>query len=148
MFAVPPHTVLDNAYHRESVHPVQIARELVAARREWASRIRYDTDHRWSTLLASGDTYEAWLLSWLPGQYEPPHDHGGSTGAFTIVAGALTERVIRPGRPEIRHELVAGQSRVFGPEYVHEVRNDGVDPAISIHVYRPTRRMITRSNRV
>jgi hypothetical protein len=29
---------------------------------------------------------------------------------------------------------------VFGPGYVHEVRNDGPDPAVSVHVYRGAER--------
>jgi hypothetical protein len=32
---------------------------------------------------------------------------------------------------------------VWGPGYVHQVRNDGVDPAVSIHVYRHGTRAMT-----
>ena len=83
-----------------------------------------------------------WLLSWLPGQHTDLHDHGGATGAFTVVSGTLTESTARQdGSGERSQQLVAGQSRAFGPNYIHQVRNLGVDPAVSIHVYRPFRVM-------
>jgi predicted metal-dependent enzyme (double-stranded beta helix superfamily) len=57
-----------------------------------------------------------------------------------VVSGNLSETVTRrtpDGRVVTEpHPLRAGQSRVFGPGYVHEVRNGGPDPAISVHVYR------------
>ncbi len=37
---------------------------------------------------------QVWLLSWLPEQGTPLHDHGTSAGAFTVVRGTLTERVV------------------------------------------------------
>jgi predicted metal-dependent enzyme (double-stranded beta helix superfamily) len=93
------------------------------------------------------DDHEVWLLSWLPGQRTALHDHGGATGAFTVVLGALTERVVgtaEGGRTvEVLHPLAAGQSRAFGPHYVHQVSNEGADPAVSIHVYRPSRAAMT-----
>lgn len=141
MFAVPPNTVAAPA-RRAIAHPVRIALEHVAARRSWAHLVRYDPERRWSGLLERGLEHEAWLLTWLPGQHTQLHDHAGATGAFTVVSGTLTETVLRSGSGadvDIRHSLAAGQSRVFGPRYVHQVRNDGPDPAISVHVYRPAR---------
>ena len=32
---------------------------------------------------------------------------------------------------------------MWGPGYVHQVRNDGADPAVSIHVYRQGSRAMT-----
>jgi predicted metal-dependent enzyme (double-stranded beta helix superfamily) len=146
MFAVPPNTVAAPA-NRAIAHPVRIARELAADRHNWAHLLRYDPEQRWFGLLERTDEHEAWLLSWLPGQHTELHDHGGATGAFTIVSGTLTERAIQTradGRPaEALHSLVAGQSRVFGPDYVHQVYNDDPDPAVSIHVYRPARARMT-----
>ena len=141
MFAVPPNTVAVPA-NRAIAHPVRIARELAGARSTWAHRVRYDPEQRWFGLLERTDEHEAWLLTWLPGQETELHDHGGATGAFTVVSGNLTERVVHSGsggRVEVLHSLDSGQSRVFGPNYVHQVHNHGPDPAISIHVYRPVR---------
>ncbi|TWG09010.1 cysteine dioxygenase [Saccharopolyspora dendranthemae] len=138
MFAVPPNTLAAPA-DLSIAHPARIAREFAADRASWAHLLRYDADERWAGLLARTDAYEAWLLSWLPGQHTDLHDHGGATGAFTVVQGDLTERVARPGDSEVLHSLTAGQSRVFGPHYAHQVSNLGVDPAVTIHVYRPQR---------
>ncbi|MGW4489149.1 cysteine dioxygenase [Amycolatopsis sp. NPDC004368] len=139
MFAVPDNTLLrpENPALR---HPVRVALEVAADRERWASLLRYDPEQRFSALVHRGAGQEIWLLSWLPGQHTDLHDHEYSTGAFTIVSGRLTETVARrssDGRAVTEvHALAAGQSRVFGPGYVHEVRNDGPDPAISVHVYR------------
>jgi quercetin dioxygenase-like cupin family protein len=75
-------------------------------------------------------------MSWLPGQETDRHDHGNATGAFTVVSGSLTEHVLHRG---VSLSLSAGQSRVFGPGYAHHVRNDGPDPAVTLHVYRSVR---------
>lgn len=138
MFAVPPNTVAASD-DVTNAHPVRIAAELAADRMSWAHMLRYDPQQRWAGLLERTDDHEAWLLSWLPGQHTELHDHAEATGAFTLVSGNLRERVVRRGGGEVLHQLTAGQSRVFGPEYVHQVHNAGPDPAVSIHVYRPGR---------
>ncbi len=76
--------------------------------------------------------YEVWLLSWVPGQGSGLHDHGRSSGVLTVLDGALTERTERATRA-----LRAGAQRVFAPGYVHEVVNDTLEPAVSLHVYFP-----------
>src|SRR5690606_39465520 len=136
MFAVPPNTVALPA-DLAIAHPARIALEFAARRGRRAHLLRYDPDQRWAGLLERTDGYEVWLLSWLPGQRTELHEHGPATGAFTLITGALTERVVRG--VEVIHQLVAGQTRVFAPGYVHQVRNAGTDPAVSIHVYRPSR---------
>lgn len=87
-------------------------------------------------------TAQVWLLSWLPGQGTPWHDHGWSSGAFAVVSGTLTERVVAGaghGRPvrQSAAELTVGRLRHFGPHHVHRVTNEGSEPAVSVHVYTP-----------
>ncbi len=148
MFAVPENTLARPA-DRTIAHPVRIAREIAAARHTWSHLLRYDPDHRWFGLLERTDEHEAWLLSWLPGQGTDLHDHGGAAGAFTVVSGVLSERAVKLGASgratEALHALNAGQSRVFGPDYAHQVRNENPDPAVSVHVYRPARAMTSYS---
>ncbi|OLT46239.1 cysteine dioxygenase [Saccharomonospora sp. CUA-673] len=141
MFAVPENTIaLPETAGRLAKHPVRIALDYAVDRDRWRTSLRYDPDHRFATLIDRTDGDEVWLLSWLPGQHAVMHDHGDAVGAFTVVSGHLTESVTRrapAGRVVTEvHNLAQGQSRVFGPGYAHEVRNDGPDPAISIHVYR------------
>jgi predicted metal-dependent enzyme (double-stranded beta helix superfamily) len=87
------------------------------------------------------------LLSWLPDQGTPLHDHGWSAGAFAVVRGTLSERVVAAGgRGPVQQtatELTVGRVRHFGPHYVHQVTNAAAEPAISVHVYTPG---LTRMN--
>jgi predicted metal-dependent enzyme (double-stranded beta helix superfamily) len=134
MFAVPENTIA-LPESRTALHPVRIALAFAADRDSWRHLLRYDPDQRFTALVERTDEQEVWLMSWLPGQSTDLHDHGGATGAFTVVSGSLSETVATP-HAQVLHPLTTGQSRVFGPNYVHQVRNDGPDPAVTIHVYR------------
>lgn len=136
MFAVPVNTVALPA--APARHPVRTALDVARDRARWARLLRYDPDERFATLVEANADTETWLLSWLPGQHTDVHDHAGATGAFTVVSGVLTETVFRPAG-QVSHEVGVGRTRVFGLTYTHQVRNAGVDPAVSIHVYRPHR---------
>ncbi|GGM40675.1 cysteine dioxygenase [Longimycelium tulufanense] len=142
MFAVPPNTVAEPT-QRALAHPARIALEYAADRGRWRHLLRYDPVERWVAELESTEDHEVWLMSWLPGQRTDLHDHSGSTGAFTVVSGVLTETVARRAgdapAAELVHAIGVGQTRVFGPGYVHEVSNEGPDPAVSVHVFRPGR---------
>ena len=93
--------------------------------------------------LAAEPTFEAWLLTWVPGQGTDWHDHGGSAGAFITVRGTLTEQqaTVSPvGPPRIvpqPRELSAGTLRAFGTKHIHRVSNNALEPAASLHVYSP-----------
>ncbi|PWR13081.1 cysteine dioxygenase [Micromonospora acroterricola] len=109
----------------------------------WPVALRYDPAERWYARLATADDHEVWALSWLPGQGTDLHDHGGSAGAFRVVAGTLTEETVVSGRLRPR-PLAAGAGRRFGPRHVHVVTNRGAEPAVSVHVYRPALVRMTR----
>ncbi|WP_326694772.1 cysteine dioxygenase [Streptomyces sp. NBC_01766] len=109
-----------------------LARSLAADCGRWQHLVRYDAVSRWYHRLHEGPGYEVWLLSWVPGQGSGLHDHGPSSGVLTVLDGRLTERTERG-----RHTLTAGAQRVFAPGYAHEVVNDSLEPAVSLHVYYP-----------
>ncbi|MFE7841286.1 cysteine dioxygenase [Streptomyces sp. NPDC057474] len=109
-----------------------LARSLADDRSRWEHLVEYDATTRWYHRLLTGPGYEVWLLSWVPGQGTGLHDHGGSSGVLTVLDGTLTERTDRGTRV-----LRAGAQRVFAPGYAHEVVNDTLEPAISLHVYYP-----------
>jgi hypothetical protein len=131
-----------------------LAAALAAAAPSWLDRVAYRSGGRWTELLPAADAAAAldpalhadlagaqvWLLSWLPDQGTPLHDHGTSAGAFAVVRGTLTERLVAPGRDgtqESELELTVGRIRHFGPHYVHQVTNLHAEPAVSVHVYTP-----------
>jgi predicted metal-dependent enzyme (double-stranded beta helix superfamily) len=116
----------------------QIARQAADQPELWRDLVRFDTAKRWYVRLEHGDQHEVWLLTWLAGQQTGFHDHGESCGAFVVVGGSLTERAAVAGRPEPGgRKLATGSVRSFGTHYVHDVRNDHTDPAVSIHAYSP-----------
>ncbi len=140
---------------------VALAAALAANATAWADLVEYRPAGRWThrlepaaaaavldpSLHADLDAAEVWLLSWLPGQGTPLHDHGGSAGAFAVVQGALTElTVTAPRSGGVRDATAlfsAGRVRPFGPHHVHRVTNDGARPAVSVHVYTPRLREMT-----
>ena len=115
------------------------ARRLAADPAHWPSTLHFDTADRWYTRLTDAGGHEAWLITWLPGQGTGWHDHGGSAGAFLVVAGQLREDTVGGTR-----SLTTGTGRRFGAQHIHRVVNDGALPAISLHVYSPTLTSMTR----
>ena len=100
--------------------------------------IDYDAEDRWHQRIYRDQRMDVWLISWLPSQGTQLHDHGGSSGAFTVLSGELTETVAQRGSGAARlsdtvHGL--GQSVGFGRHYIHDVRNLSAEPAVSVHVY-------------
>ena len=120
-----------------------IATRLAGQRDLWEPLVRYDPISRYYARLAKEPEFEAWLLTWVPGQGTEWHDHGGSAGAFVVVRGELTERsaaVSQDGPPRIDGEpraLSEGALRAFGTKHLHRVTNNGLEPAVSVHVYSP-----------
>ncbi|WP_031080845.1 cysteine dioxygenase [Streptomyces sp. NRRL WC-3549] len=109
-----------------------LARTVAADRDRWAPLVRYDTTTRWYHRLHTGPGYELWLLSWVPGQGSGRHDHGLSSGVLTVLAGELTEHTERG-----THTLRPGAQHVSAPGHVHEVVNDSLEGAVSLHIYYP-----------
>jgi rhodanese-related sulfurtransferase/mannose-6-phosphate isomerase-like protein (cupin superfamily) len=104
-----------------------------AASNGWIDRVRLRAERRWYERLYQDPDHDIWVISWLPGQSTGFHDHGESSGAFVVATGVLEEH--RPGEQVI--DLRPGESRAFGPEYAHDVRNASLAPAVSIHAYSP-----------
>ena len=113
-----------------------LAGRIAADRGRWEPLVRYDALTRWYGQLETGEGYEVWLLSWLPGQGSGSHDHGRSSGVLTVLAGELTERSLT-GAGQTERVLDEGAQRVFSPGYLHEVVNTSLEPAVSLHVYFP-----------
>ena len=124
-----------------------IAQSYATAPEQWPVAPRFNPAERWYHRLAVQDEYEAWLLTWLPGQATDLHDHGGSAGAFQVYAGTLTEDTVTAdlGTPRIvARELGEGAGRRFGGRHIHRITNRSTRPAISIHVYGPALTTMTR----
>jgi len=116
-----------------------MARRLATGPEEWISRVRLNADGRWYEQIHTGDGYDVWLISWLPGQSTGFHDHGGSAGAFALAWGVLEEH-----RQRTSVVIGAGQAREIEPDIVHDVRNTSAAPAVSVHAYSPPLTGMTR----
>lgn len=134
-----------------SLRPKQlasIAQQLAAQVDVWRPLLHFDFEKRWYTRLTTGEGWEAWLLTWLPGQQTDLHDHGGSSGAFTVLEGQLQEltpapRGSEPARTTSR-TLRSPHVRAFGPSHIHQVIGTGDTPAASLHVYGPALSVMNR----
>ena len=125
-----------------------IATRFAAEPDDWPVAPRFSPADRWYHRLAVADAYEVWLLTWLPGQGTDLHDHGGSSDAFQVVDGTLTEDTVSfPDGGPVRitgRELGEGAGRRFGNRHIHRITNRSGRPAISIHVYGPALSTMTR----
>jgi hypothetical protein len=98
--------------------------------------IDYDAEKRWHQRIYRDHRVDVWLISWLPTQGTQLHDHGGSAGAFTVVSGVLDEASYVAATGDLRDRRRGpGQGAAFGPHYIHDVRNLGAGPAVSVHAY-------------
>jgi rhodanese-related sulfurtransferase/predicted metal-dependent enzyme (double-stranded beta helix superfamily) len=117
----------------------------IAARGDlWTDLVVHDPDVRWYLPLHRSGACDVWLLAWERGQDTDWHDHGGSSGAFTVAEGSLLEQYRAPsGRRVSRRLLEAGLAVAFGPGHVHDVAHGGQGSSISIHAYSPPLMMMT-----
>lgn len=100
------------------------------------------TERTWRRLDTT-DHLEIWLIGWPVGSSTGWHDHLDSEGAFLTVTGQLVEQSWSGGTAHDRY-LWEGEGRSFGGHHVHNVTNLGDRPALSVHVYSPALRGMTR----
>ncbi len=101
---------------------------------------------RWFTRISADEELDVWLISWVPGHATELHDHGGSLGALTVLAGSLNE-FRWDGRRLRRRRLDAGDQAGFPLGWVHDVvwaprsapesHATPVRPTLSVHAYSP-----------
>jgi hypothetical protein len=120
------------------INPQEVASRLAPAV-HWPGAL--DMHSRSWRLMARTPDFDAWLIAWPKGGKVELHDHGASTGAVSVISGALVEAVPRhddAGRLTlVRHELRAGATLGFGAGHVHDVTNESDEHALSLHVYSP-----------
>jgi hypothetical protein len=103
----------------------------------WEPLVRVDREQRRYELLFEDERMDAWVLSWMEGQATGFHDHYISGVGIAVTQGRVQEDWLRYGGPPVEWHLEAGDSRRGGPGYVHRVRHEAGEPAVTIHVYSP-----------
>jgi predicted metal-dependent enzyme (double-stranded beta helix superfamily) len=101
------------------------------------AQVRFASPQRWWARLELTEEVEVWLLSWLPGQHTAPHDHGGASGAFSVVLGTLSETYRYPGAGIGTRSHHTGDAIGFGAGRAHQVWNTGTEKAATVHAYSP-----------
>ena len=100
------------------------------------------SDERYSrNLLAHGAQFYALVLCWKPGQASPIHDHKGASCGVRILQGTATEtsfawqgELLVPQRVSV---MQAGEVCGSFDDDIHEIRNNGSDNLVTLHVYSP-----------
>ncbi|MDH3448192.1 MAG: cysteine dioxygenase family protein [Gammaproteobacteria bacterium] len=100
------------------------------------------SDERYSrNLLAHGPQYYALLLCWKPGQSSPIHDHRGASCGVRVIQGTATETSFRREGEHLVADKVttmrAGEVCGSFDDDIHEIRNNGNDNLVTLHVYSP-----------
>jgi hypothetical protein len=72
------------------------------------------------------------------------HRHGGTSRAFVVVSGILTEDTVDGAARLHAQTLGAGAGRRFGPHHVHRITNNGARRAVSLPIYGPALVSMTR----
>jgi hypothetical protein len=73
----------------------------------------------------------------MPGQGTGFHDHYISGVGICCAAGGIREDLMVYGQGDTALHLRPGDSRHGGPGYIHRVRHEAGEPAVTIHVYSP-----------
>ena len=128
----------------------ELAAAWACAPARWRSLVRHVAGERWYVPLFSTAEASGWLITWAAGTGLELHDHGDAAGTIAVVAGDLTERHTRRAAIEAAYgdadvaasalatrRVRAGSVTTFASDHIHEVRNDGRFPAVTIHVYAP-----------
>jgi hypothetical protein len=117
---------------------VRITDALAARPEPFEDLLVDDEVNRWWLQLFVTESFEVRLPTWEREQSSDWHDHGGSSGAWTVTAGALYETYRAEDHFSVRdRHYVAGDNGSFGPEHVHDVMYEDGRPAVSIHAYSP-----------
>ncbi|HZG76556.1 MAG TPA: cysteine dioxygenase family protein [Paenibacillus sp.] len=92
---------------------------------------------------------EAIVIHLPAGAATAVHDHGASIGCAIVVEGCMTNEVYRLGadgrvRLEEAEAIRAGEPMPSPAGVIHRMRNDGDARLVSLHVYAPPLRGMTR----
>ena len=144
-FGHPAGTECDAGHVLDAAELLPIAHGLAASATSWPD-LHEPGRRTWRTIAVT-EYFEAYVISWPTGGSIELHDHGDSSGAVVVAAGDLVETTVAPGRAgalvTASRLLPVGSHVVFGPGHVHDIVNEGVRPALSVHVYSPVLRSMT-----
>lgn len=120
---------------------VELAFAIAGEEELWRPYERHDANERQYQQLYRDPNVDVWLICWMHRQDTGYHDHDRSSGAVVVCEGTLWEDFFhRDDDGWIREKTLQHTKRGcfdFDATYIHGVRNEGYEPATSIHVYSP-----------
>ena len=103
--------------------------------------IHFSDDRYSRNLVAHGPQFYALVLCWKPGQASPIHDHKGASCGVRVIQGAATETSYRWQDDTLVQDSVttmtAGEVCGSFDDDIHEIRNNGSENLVTLHVYSP-----------
>src|SRR4051795_12726543 len=105
--------------------------ELASGHERWRQLVRHDPVNRVFERLVDEPAVEAWLICWMPGHDTGFHDHDLSSGAVTVVSGAVREERLGIGANASRAYLT-GETFDFTPAEIHRVTHAGDVGAVTL----------------
>jgi quercetin dioxygenase-like cupin family protein len=109
---------------------------LAADPRTWSHLVRHDPTQRVFERLIDEPEVEAWLICWMPGHDTGFHDHDLSSGAVTVVSGAVCEERLGLGQT-CSNVYVPGDTFDFTASEIHRVTHSGAAATVTLHAYSP-----------
>lgn len=80
---------------------------------------------------------DVWVGSWLTFERTELHSHVDATAAYTAVEGVITDvRLDSLGRL-LPRKITPGVVEIVRPDEIHDVRNEHVTRAVTVHAYSP-----------
>jgi quercetin dioxygenase-like cupin family protein len=114
---------------------------LAAEPAVWQHLVRHDAEQRVFERVLDEPAVEAWLICWMPGHDTGFHDHDLSSGAVTVLSGAVLEERLEAGTTAA-NVYGAGETFDFTPSEIHRVVHTGTAPAVTLHAYSPRLRHV------
>jgi cysteine dioxygenase len=103
--------------------------------------IHFSDERYRRNLLAHGPQFYALVMCWKPGQVSPVHDHKGASCGVRVLQGEATEVSYRWQNEKLVEDSVvtmqAGEVCGSFDEDIHQVRNNGTENLVTLHVYSP-----------
>jgi quercetin dioxygenase-like cupin family protein len=109
---------------------------LAADTERWSHLVRHDPAQRVFEPILDEPEVEGWLICWMPGHDTGFHDHDLSSGAVTVLAGAVYEERLGLGHND-SNVYTAGDTFDFTASEIHRVTHSGTEAAVTLHAYSP-----------
>lgn len=116
---------------------IDVVRRVASDRAAWAPHVNFTGDERHWAKIEVPEGIDVWVISWQTFQSTDLHSHGDATAAFAAVQGTITEISVDEAGRLMPRKFSPGVVQVVRPGEIHDVRNEVVEGAVTIHAYSP-----------